>query len=154
MSEVFVEDKKVIRPDITVYKDHEPQLLLEVKARKSGSADWAAKYRRNLLTHFYDSKALYFMLVLPEKTFLWSQNVGASEERLPDYTFSTTKLFSRYLNANEQPHLHESSLELMAKHWLDRVSSQMSDDASSDIPPAMLTSGLYDALHGGTVALN
>ena len=143
---------KFFSPDITVYKNHEPQLMVEVKQKNVASPEWAAKYRRNLFAHKELGASPFFMLVLPEQTFLWKPE-NKFEVRPPDYTFETPQLFAGYLHNVDQPKLlHEASLELISRSWLNEASVHEPEFEGYDGPPELLESGLYDAISGGTVA--
>lgn len=143
---------KMLSPDITVYKNYEPQLMVEVKRKNDASVEWAAKYRRNLLEDTHTGALPFFMLVLPEKTFLWKPE-DRLEARLPDYTLETSQLFEAYLRNVKQPELlRESSLEIVSRSWLDGATVRVPETEGFEGSAELLESGLYSAINGGTVA--
>lgn len=114
-----------MNPDFVVHSPSNQLLLVvEVKAAKNGSAQWAAKFRRNLIAHGAAPDAPYFLLILPEHAYLW-KNALATEDTLPSFVSDTKNLLAPYLSRYGEDYsgLSESSLELAVRSWLQDLAS-------------------------------
>jgi hypothetical protein len=144
------------QPDFVVFSpDHQLLLVVEVKATPKVNEEWAAKLRRNLLTHGALPPAPYFLLVLPDHLYLWSQ-AGQLESVLPDFRADTKKVLQRYLTRWQQSEgkeaLSERGLELAVGSWLRDLTTPdhwaSSDTSESDW---LKPSGLPDKIRTGVV---
>lgn len=142
--------------DIAVYSpDDGLQLIVEVKNRPQTSAEWAVRFRRNLLTHQAIPPAKYFLLALPDRLYLW-KDAWNQEEAPPNYTVRTWEALRDYLASwNEQPqHLGEETLELALASWLrDVANSTRKLRPDSEADRMLVESGLYNAIKSGEVLL-
>lgn len=146
-----------MRPDIVVYSpDHQPRLVVEVKKTNYASSEWARRFRRNLLTHSAPLSAPYFLLVSPERLFLWQD--GANDvDKEPDYEADAEYIWDRYLAGSHRDtdHLSKVSLEMVVASWLGTLSSLTEEDVESDEGLRWLyESGLSEAIKGGHVSAN
>jgi hypothetical protein len=115
------------RPDFAVFSaDRQLQLVVEVKGTPKSDEQWAAKFRRNLLTHGAIPESPYFLLVLPDNVYLWSHS-KQEPSALPDLSADTATVFSRYLAPRIQsglkPTPSERGLELAVVSWLSDLTS-------------------------------
>ena len=131
-----------------------PTLVVEVKAREGESPDWAIRLRRNLVAHSWISAQSYFLLVTPNKFYLWSPSASEDPARSPDFKVDADVIFSRdsrdFKNPSER--LSEESLQVLVASWLNDVTRAK----RSEIGPCgswLIESGLYDAIRDGTVLL-
>jgi hypothetical protein len=127
-------------------------LVVEVKRKSNASPEWAAKFRRNILAHGTFPKAPYFLMVFPDKFYLWTNVEAHPDQSEPTYTIDARPILEPYferagVTANE---IGEQSLELIVSSWLgeiihsDKLPGHM--DASERW---LIESGLYAALAGG-----
>src|SRR4051812_16115551 len=110
------------QPDLVVFSpDHQLVLVVEVKTTPKVDEQWAAKLRRNLLAHGALPPAPYFLLVLPDHLYLWSQP-DQSPSELPNFRADTKKVLQRYLKrwqlSDSKQVLTERGLELAVASWL------------------------------------
>ncbi len=110
-----------MRIDLAVY-DRFQRLILTVEAKKKfgASTKWAAQTRRNLVVHGFYPLASYFLLVTPEKFFLWTSDRNTMEETMPNFVEDAEKQL--------KPHLDELGFNLreidgyvfeqVVAHWL------------------------------------
>ncbi len=110
-----------MRIDLAVY-DRFQRLIVTVEAKKKSGASekWAAQTRRNLVVHAFYPLASYFLLVTPEKFFLWTSERNNLEETLPNFVENAEPLL--------KPHLEELGFNLreidgyifeqVVAHWL------------------------------------
>lgn len=137
--------------DVTITSpDGETRLLVEVKSREPADAEWARRFRRNILAHFPDNGSAYFLLVLPESLYLWEPDSGPEEE--PDYEGSTEKALRPYLEKAEVERLDGRAFEFLVSSWLsDLVALEPSEEELGPALRWLIDSGLYAKIRGGSV---
>ncbi|WP_019500264.1 hypothetical protein [Pseudanabaena sp. PCC 6802] len=150
---------RLTNPDLDIAgydKNNQLVLIVEVKQKLRASSEWVTKLRRNMLAHGYFPQTSFFLLVTPDRFYLW-KNAGVLPEIIqPDYEIDATPILQPYADRTGVPieHMSGRSLELIVEAWLDEI-------MRSDIPPAKLgstqnwlfESGLYDAIKGGHAVL-
>ncbi len=137
-------------PDFTVYSpDHHPQLAVEVKYRHGASDEWAARFRRNLLTHSVLLPDHRFLLVLPDYTYFW-HGAAQPEERSADLKFRTEEMLQSLFRASPVRPTNEENLELAVKAWLNAI-MRLPRQEVAQRHGWLLQSGIYDRIHGGHV---
>jgi hypothetical protein len=127
-------------------------LVVEIKRKTNVSPEWAAKLRRNILAHGTFPKAPYFLMVFPDKFYLWSNAEAYQDQSDPTYTIDASPILQPYFEragvAADQ--ISGASLELIVTSWLGEIihSDQLPEniDASQQW---LIESGLYPALVGG-----
>lgn len=143
-------------PDFAVFSpDRQLQLVVEVKGTPTSDELWAAKFRRNLLTHGAVPTSPYFLLVLPDNLYLWSQP-RSSADALPDFSADTATVLNRYLttrsNSPTRATLSERGLELAVGSWLSDLTSS-ENWLVTDMPESewLKTSGLSEKIRTGSI---
>ena len=127
-------------------------LVVEVKRKTNVSPEWAAKLRRNILAHGTFPKAPYFLMVFPDKFYLWSNAEADQDQSEPTYTIDASPILQPYFERAGviADQISGESLELIVTSWLGEIihSEQLPEniDASQQW---LLESGLYAALAGG-----
>jgi hypothetical protein len=127
-------------------------LVVEIKRKTNVSPEWAAQLRRNILAHGTFPKAPYFLMVFPDKFYLWSNAEAAQDQSEPTYTIDASPILQPYFDrAGVTPdQISGGSLELIITSWLGEIiySEQLPGqiDASQQW---LIESGLYAALVGG-----
>ncbi len=142
--------------DLAAYdKDGQLALVVETKSRLHTSADWAARMRRNLLSHGIVPRGEYFMLAMPDNLYLWHGNIVDSETAVPDYIINARPLFKRYLDVviEEAIALRDESLAILVGSWIgDLMAHGLPGDLPEPQRGLLVKSGLVDAIKGGRVA--
>lgn len=138
-------------PDITVYSpDGEARLLVEVKGRGPADETWAQRFRHNLLAHVPGYKPTHFMVVLPERLYLWGPDADLDAE--PDYEASTRRSMSEYLDHDGSGDLGGRAFEFLVRAWLsDLVSLEPTREEIGPDLEWLFDSGLYETIRGGSV---
>jgi hypothetical protein len=121
-------------------------LVVEVKRKTNVSLEWAAKLRRNILAHGTFPKAPYFLMVFPDKFYLWSNAEAYQDQSEPTYTIDASPILQPYFEragvAADQ--ISGASLELIVASWLGEIihANQLPEniDASQQW---LIESGLY-----------
>ena len=127
-------------------------LVVEVKRKTKVSPEWAENLRRNIFAHGTFPKAPYFLMVFPDKFYLWSNADIYQDQSKLTYTIDASPIFRPYFEragvAADQ--ISGASLELIVASWLGEIihSNQLPEniDASQQW---LIESGLYAALVGG-----
>ena len=141
------------RWDLTAYnRDNQLVLVVEVKSKLDATPQWAAQLRRNILAHGTFPDAPYFLMVFPDRFYLW-RNPGSNHELIePTYVIDARPILQPYfeqsnVTANQ---VSGQSLELIVALWLNEVMHKTPDefDASQQW---LIDSGLYDAVAGGSL---
>ncbi|AFY60205.1 hypothetical protein [Synechococcus sp. PCC 6312] len=127
-------------------------LVVEVKRKINVSPEWAAKLRRNILSHGTFPNAQYFLMVFPDKFYLWSNAEADLEPREPTYTIDASPIFQPYFDRAgvTADQISEASLELIIASWLGEII--YSDQLPEKIDTTqhwLIESGLYAVSVGG-----
>ncbi len=72
-------------------------LVVEVKRKIDASPEWAAEFRRNILAHGTFPEAPYFLMVFPDKFYLWSGVESHLDQSEPTYTIDAHPILQPYL---------------------------------------------------------
>ncbi len=135
--------------------DEKLQLVVEIKNKPGASAEWVTLMRRNLLVHSFLPLAPYFLLVLPDYLYLWTEASTADNLAKPDYKIETTEIFAPYLKSNQSLNdLSGYGLELLTISWLeDLLHTDMGRDSVDRNLHWLFNSGLYEAITNGSLEL-
>lgn len=139
--------------NISIYnRNNQLVLAAEVKIGLNAPAEWAAEFRRNIFSHEIYAPAPYFMFILPDKIYMWTDPSTSDKITLPDYTIDAYPIFgSYYKKADIDPSkIDRSTLELIASSWLGGII--YFSNSPNDLDESqqwMIESGLYDAISGG-----
>ena len=145
------------RADVAVYSpDGNLQLVVAIKNRPGASAEWVIQMRRNLLVHAVIPLSPYFLLVLPDFFYLWTDAVSVHELAPPAYQIKAADVLAPYLDPSTQAlkDLSEYSLELLVTSWLeDLVGTELRRDSVGPHLQWLFDSGLYAAITHGSVTV-
>jgi hypothetical protein len=111
----------VARADFALY-DPEGQLttLVEVKNKLGTSPDWAAKLRRNMLAHGGFHTVDFFLLVTPDRLYVWKDAGGKPVPVEPTYELDARSILQPYFSrAGVEPEtISGMAFELIVAAWL------------------------------------
>ena len=139
--------------DLAVY-DSRGRLtaIAEVKNKLGTSADWAAKTRRNLLDYGDFGNVGFFLIVTPDKIYLWKDAGTAPVVVPPTHVADTGPEFEHYFKGigTDREHVSRHAFELIVSGWLGKVVyfSDVAEDYGH-IPDWISESGLLDAVKDG-----
>jgi hypothetical protein len=143
------------RPDFVLFDRHDHlAAIVEVKAKRGTSSRWAAEFRRNLLAHEAFRQAPFFLLITPDKVYLWKETpkaAGAESSPIPpDYELDAKPIFGRYLkSAGLKPEdISSNAFELIVMSWLGDLILQLPDATQQ---PEIEDSGLLQAAKDGRI---
>lgn len=125
-------------------------LVVEVKCKTNVSAEWATRFRQNLLAHGTLPKAPYFLMAFLDRFYLWTDAESASDER-PTYTIDARPILEPYFvrAGVTADHISRHSFELIVAAWLEAMIQAEKSPEDAPSQRWLLDSGLYAALAGG-----
>lgn len=133
-------------------RDGQPVLAVEIKRKNNASSEWAAKLRRNILAHGTFPKAPYFLMVFPNKFYLWTEAEASLDHSEPNYTIDAIPILQPYFERAgvTADQISGQSLELIISSWLGEViHSEQFPENLDNSQQWLIESGLYAALAGG-----
>lgn len=144
-----------VRADLALY-DPVGRLvaLAEVKNKRGTSREWAAKTRRNILAHGGISDVDFFLLITPDRLYLWKDAGTDPVEVPPSYQAEADSLFSPYLEgAGVDPRtVGGHAFELIVSAWLsDVMRSAVSTNGHGDDRSWLARSGFHAAVKDGRI---
>ena len=141
------------RWDLAVYnRDNQLVLVVEIKNKLNASSEWAAQLRRNILAHGTFPKAPYFLMVFPDRFYLWTAADAQLDQSEPTYTIDARPILQPYFEqagvaANQ---ISGQSLELIVASWLgETIHSEKLPEEEDESQRWLIESGLYAAVAGG-----
>jgi hypothetical protein len=150
-----VQDKAI---DIVAYDQAGRVVLLaEAKSRVGTSAEWAARFRRNMLSHGTLPKSKFFLIATPERLYFWKQDHPGVSDEPPEFTIDATTEFKPYFDRLEKTSraVSEQALEMLVLTWLTDIAQ--TGEAKSRNDPSMRwlsESGLIDSLVRARIEMN
>ena len=142
--------------DIALY-DRNGRLIAvaEVKNKLGTSREWAAKFRSNMLVHGGLAQADFYLLVTPDRLYIW-KNAGTSPSLIqPTYDLDAQPLFAAYFEkAGISPgDVSGHAFELVVSAWLgDLVRSQEQQEPQPNGQRVLAESGFLTAIRNGRIA--
>jgi hypothetical protein len=133
--------------DLTVYDDAgRPRVTVEIKRSLGTDAAWAAQIRRNWLEHGLVPAADLFVIVLPDRLYMWQGSPPAGA--LPDVV-DARPLFAPYFQrVNTTPEkIYPQAFHMLVTWWLEDLASPTATDDHLAAVPAQLR----DAIAGGHI---
>jgi hypothetical protein len=133
-------------------RDGQLVLIAEVKNRTNASADWAAQFRRNIFAHGNVPKVPYFLIIFPDRFYLWVEVDDTPSYIQPTYTIDARPILQPYFERAgvEADQIGGQSLEIIAALWLGEIiHSEKPPEGVSEYQRWLIDSGLYTALSGG-----
>lgn len=137
-----------IQWDLSVRDRHNNlTLAVEVKNLLNKSPEWAMKLRKNHFAHWDLPKAPYFLMVFPDRFYLWTNNEPESE---PAYIIDAAPILQRYfdrLRTTADDIGSDTLISMMS--WLMRIIHTQSPQDIDKSQQWLIDSGLYPALFQG-----
>ena len=143
------------RTDLALY-DRNDRLtaVAEIKNKPGTSREWAARTRRNILAHGGSCGADFFILVTPDRLYLW-KDAGTDPVRIPPTYEADTQLeFAPYFeSAGVDPrHVGGHAFELLVATWLgDVIRSEGTGEEPAGDRSWLAESGFRAAVKDGRI---
>ncbi|MEX1230952.1 MAG: hypothetical protein WEB58_11980 [Planctomycetaceae bacterium] len=129
--------------------------VVEYSGNRSKSREWAMEFRRNILEHELTPNCPYFLIVLPDRIFIW-KDAGVEPELVePDFEVDATPFFSRYFDLRDiKPgQMHRGIFELYVRSWLQElVYFGLRPEIPDEQRRVLIESGLMDAFKNGDIS--
>ena len=141
------------RADLALY-DGNGRLttVAEVKNKMGTSLRWAAQTRRNILAHGGHRESNFFLLITPDRFYVWKDAGVDPVEQLPTYEADAGHLFAPYFkSAGIDPReVSGQAFELVVASWLsDLTRSSDNVDEPARKQDWMDASGFRAAVQAG-----
>ena len=140
--------------DFAVYnRNRRLTAIVEVKTKLGTTPDWAARTRRNILAHGPSIDTDFFLLVTPDRLYVWKDANASTTPTLPAHEVDTQTQFQPYFqSANVDPkQVSGHAFELIVWTWLSDLTRTEDNTQHSDDSTWITQSGLRSALNGGRV---
>ncbi|MDE0128000.1 MAG: hypothetical protein OXQ86_00340 [Gammaproteobacteria bacterium] len=128
--------------------------VAEIKRRLGTSCDWAAQVRRNLLAHDIRRVAGYFLLITPDRLYLWKDSGTNPDKVPPTHEADMQPEFAKYFAGAEidPSHVSEGAFELLVGAWLGEL-TRLEDEAKdlAENRSWLAESGLLSAVKDGRI---
>lgn len=142
--------------DLALY-DSNGQLttIVEVKNKLGTSDEWAAQLRRNILAHGGYCHTAFFLLVTPDRLYLW-KNAGTAPTLVPPtYEVDSQPIFAPYFNSADVDSRHVSghAFELVVAAWLSDLvrSEEKKTEKHANGQSWLVASGFLTAVRDGRI---
>ena len=145
----------LVASDLALY-DRRGRLaaVAEIKNRLGTSHEWAARTRRNILAHGGTCYAEFFLLVTPDRLYLWKDAGTEPAGVPPDYVADTQSEFEPYFaRAGVDPrNVSGAAFELLVGAWLgDVIRSDGAAERDTEDQNWLVTSGFRAAVKDGRI---
>ena len=144
-----------VRADLALY-DPGGRLvaLAEIKNKRGTSREWAAQTRRNILAHGGISDVDFFLLITPDRLYLW-KNAGTDPTQIPPtHEADAEAIFAPYFSsAGVEPRsVGGQAFELIVAVWLgDVMRSTVSTEGHVEDRNWLAQSGFRSAVKDGRI---
>ena len=130
-------------------------LLAEAKSRRGTSDHWAARLRRNMLSHGALPWAKYFLIATPERMYLWKQQRHNPADVPPEFTIDAAKVFQPYFQKlhQEPSKIGPEAFELLVLTWLTDIARSGEYKLKQD-PSSAWLSELTGSLQQARIEMN
>ena len=142
--------------DFALY-DHSGRLaaVVELKNKLGTSREWAAQTRRNILAHGSPYNADFFLLITPDRLYIWKgADPDPGQVVLPTFETDTRQELAPYFESAKVDPLQVTShaFELLVAAWLgDMIRPVGTTDRYPDDHGWLAKSGFRTAIQDGRV---
>jgi hypothetical protein len=130
--------------------------VIDIRARTGTSRAWAAQVRRNLLAHASLPNSPFFLMVLPDRIYLWKDAGNEPELVEPTYEIDAAPIFQPYFNGTtiSLEDMTAEAFKIIAIWWLNTLTWVNTPANLQELQDQMLQeSGLLYALRDGHIAI-
>ena len=128
--------------------------VAEIKRQLGTSRDWAAQVRRNLLAHGIRRVGDYFLLITPDRLYLW-KDAGKNPEKVPPtHEADMQSEFAQYFEGAgiDPDNISGAAFELLVGAWFGQLT--LLDDEAKDLGASrswLVESGLLSTVKDGRI---
>ena len=143
------------RADVALYNSHgRLTAVVEIKSKMRTSIEWAKLTRRNILARWETDGVDFFLLVTPDRLYMWKDSGARLGPDPPTHKADTTAEFAPYFEgAGVNPkRVSGDAFELLVGAWLgDVMRSARRADEITDAQRILVESGLDTAVRDGHI---
>lgn len=140
------------RTDLSIYsRDGRLRAAVLISGARKTSPDWAAEYRRNLLTSGPLPPAGFFLIVTPDRVYLWKDAGSEPAVVPPHYVVDGRPIFAPYLERTslKLDKINKLTFELLVDSWFtDLIWLRPLEDLARS-QRWLVESGLLEAIRDG-----
>ena len=141
--------------DLALYaRNGQLTVIVEIKYILGTSRTWATKTRRNILAHGQSCNVAIFLIITPDRLFLW-KNTGTNPAQIPPtYEVDMQSEFAPYFESTglDPNHIRRHAFELLVGTWLSDVTrSENATGEFNDERSWLDESGFRAAVKGGRI---
>ena len=128
--------------------------VADIKNRYGTSREWAAQTRRNILAHGALCNADYFLLVTPDRLYLWKDAGTDPVQVPPTFEADTESEFAPYFERAglDSRHVSGHAFELLVSAWLgDVIRSEGTAEKFAGDRSWLAKSGFHTAVKDGRI---
>lgn len=131
-------------------------LLAEAKSRRGTSESWAAKLRRNMLSHGVLPRSQYFLIATPERMYGWRQADLTPNEAPPQFTIDAGRALAPYFARLDQDpaNIGPRAFELLVLNWLTDIARSPDRPEVDPSLRELSESGLLSSLRQSEIEMN
>jgi hypothetical protein len=126
------------------------RLTALVDARRLFGTDsrWAAEFRQNVLSHGLPLGAGLFVLILPDRLYIW--DVDAPADAGPTHEVDAHPLFAPYFHQMgiRPEEIQPMAFELLVAVWLEALTFEQ----RGPVAPGLTETGLIEAFEGANIS--
>ena len=141
------------RADLALYNSHgRLTAIVEVKSKVRTSSEWAALTRRNILAHGDFSGVDFFLLITPDRMYMWKDAGTDPVPVPPTYEADMITEFAPYFESVgvSPDEVSGHAFELVVGAWLgDVMRSARRTGEDTDTLRRLIDSGLRTAVQDG-----
>ncbi len=141
------------RADLALYSSHSRLIaIVEIKSKIGTSLTWAAMTRRNILAHGDIDGVDFFLLVTPDRLYMWKDAGTKPVPVPPTHKADTTAEFAPYFESSgvSPESVSGHAFELVVGAWLgDVMRSARRANENTDTLRRLVESGLLTAVKDG-----
>lgn len=136
--------------DLAAYNRHgQPVVFVQTKSWMESTEDWAAQYRRNILSHDTLPHAPFFLIATPNRFYFWRQTADTERMQAPHFILEGTAELRPYFEqlGDTPDQVDRQTFEELVYFWLHDLCHFGLPDAHKDAAHYWLfESGLMDQL--------
>ena len=144
-----------VRADLALFNSHgRLTAVVEIKSKMRTSIEWAKFTRRNILARWETDGVDFFLLVTPDRLYMWKDSGTRIGPVPPTHNADTTAEFAPYFKgAGVSPkRISGHAFELVVGAWLgDVMRSARRADENTDAQRILVESGLDTAVRDGSI---
>jgi hypothetical protein len=143
-----------MRANLVIYDKHgQLAAIIDIRKQRGTSKEWATQLRSNLFAHGIWPKTPYFLVVGPDRIYLWKNAPNTPDRIEPDYETDAWEFLKPHCERLGVPveEIDVYTFEFLVGNWLINLWLFWLD-ATTEQQPWLIESGFWDVLKDGQIA--